>query len=172
MAQILPFKISVLIFIQDEQGRHLMIQRKKAPNKDCWSPIGGKLEMAQGESPFECACREAKEEVGIELVPADLHLFGMVSERGYEGNGHWLMFLFDCSKTMNRVPAEIDEGNFAFFSREQIEQIAIPPSDNVLVWPVYDKHAKAKTFCAYRAQCGGNALPARIVEEEIGVPKK
>ncbi|MCR5184232.1 MAG: NUDIX hydrolase [Opitutales bacterium] len=168
--EILPFKISVLIFVRDGQGRHLMIRRKKAPNQNCWSPIGGKLEMAIGESPFECACREAKEEVGIDLVPADLHLFGMVSERGYEGSGHWLMFLFDCKKTMNRVPATIDEGNFEFFEREEIDKIAIPPSDNILVWPVYDKYARAGTFCAYRAQCGGNSLPERIVDEEIGVP--
>ena len=58
----LPFKISVLVFIKDSQGRFLLICRRKTPNKDRWSPIGGKLEMTQGESPFECAVRETGEE--------------------------------------------------------------------------------------------------------------
>ena len=58
----LPFKISVLVFVKDKNGRLLLIRRAKEPNKDCWSPIGGKLEMVGGESPFECAVRETKEE--------------------------------------------------------------------------------------------------------------
>lgn len=167
MDKTLPFKISVLIFLKNAEGKFLMIRRKKAPNKDCWSPVGGKLEMAIGESPFECAIREANEETGIELSQNDLHLFGMVSERSYEGSGHWLMFLFDARKPLEALPPEIDEGNFAFFSREEIDSIAIPPSDRTLVWPVFDKHATAGSFLAYRAQCG-DGLPSRIEEETIG----
>ncbi len=53
----LPFKISVLVFLRDEAGRLLLLQRTKAPNIGCWSPPGGKLETALGESPFECAVR-------------------------------------------------------------------------------------------------------------------
>ena len=167
MDAILPFKISVLIFIRDGEGKFLMIQRNKAPTTGCWSPVGGKLEMALGESPVECAVREAREETGIELTPADLHLFGMVSERGYEGSGHWLMFLFDARKPLEALPPEIDEGGFAFFTREEIDAAAIPPSDRVLVWPVFDEHAAAGTFLAYRAQCG-NGAPERVDEEKIG----
>ena len=48
-----PFKISVLVFLRDVRGRLLLIKRSKAPNLGCWSPIGGKLEMERGESPFE-----------------------------------------------------------------------------------------------------------------------
>ena len=80
----------------DEAGRLLLIQRTKAPNLGCWSPIGGKLEMGVGESPFECAVRETFEETGVHVATEDLHLFGMISEKGYEGQSHWLMFLFDC----------------------------------------------------------------------------
>lgn len=163
----LPFKISVLIFIRDGNGKFLMIRRRKAPNKNCWSPVGGKLEMASGESPFECACREAFEETGLLLVARDLHLFGMVSERSYEGSGHWLMFLFDCLKPIDALPAEIDEGQFGFFSREEIDAAAIPPSDRTLVWPVYDSHRRS--FLAYRAQCG-NGDAARVEEESMLAP--
>ena len=168
-AAILPFKISVLIFIRDEGGRFLMIRRRKSPNKGCWSPVGGKLEMASGESPFECACREAFEETGLRLVASDLHLFGMVSERSYEGSGHWLMFLFDCLKPIAALPPEIDEGQFGFFSREEIDAAAIPPSDRTLVWPVFDSHRRS--FLAYRAQCGGGDV-VRVEEESFLAPNR
>ena len=49
--------------------------------------------MALGESPYECAKRESYEELGLELHDDDLNLFGYVSEKNYEGGGHWLMFL-------------------------------------------------------------------------------
>lgn len=165
---VLPFKISVLIFIRDENGKFLMIRRRKSPNKDCWSPVGGKLEMARGESPFECAVREAGEETGMRLAARDLHLFGMVSERSYEGSGHWLMFLFDCLKPIPTLPPEIDEGRFAFFSREEIETAAIPPTDRTLVWPVYDSHKKS--FLAYRAHCDGKGGAVRTDEESMLAP--
>ena len=69
-----PFahKIAVLVFIQNEQGEHLLLLRTKAPNQGAWSPIGGKLETATGESPFECAVRETTEETGIMLRPAQM----------------------------------------------------------------------------------------------------
>lgn len=165
----LPFKISVLVFLRDGAGKFLMIRRKKSPNKGCWSPIGGKLEMQIGESPFECAARETREETGMEISAEDLHLFGMVSEKSYEGSGHWLMFLFNCKKPISSLPKEIDEGGFAFFSRKEIDEIAIPPTDKTLVWPVFDEHATKGTFLAYRAKCG-SGVAERIEEERIPKP--
>ena len=68
----------------------LLIQRKKKPNRGYWSPPGGKLEMDIGESPFECAIREAKEELAIELQLEQLRLFGYISEKNYEGSKAWI----------------------------------------------------------------------------------
>lgn len=161
----LPFKISVLIFLRDTTGRLLLIRRTKAPNKDCWSPIGGKLEMATGESPFECAVREVSEETGLRIDTPDLHLFGTVAEKSFEGSGHWLMFLFDCKKPIPALPPTIDEGNFAFFSREDIADLSIPPSDHRLIWPYYDSHRAG--FVALRANCHpGQALDI-VVEQSL-----
>lgn len=151
MAAPLPFKISTLVFIKNDQGEHLLIERRKAPNKGCWSPIGGKLDMATGESPYECARRETMEEVGLELSDKDLHCFGYISEKSYEGTGHWLMFLFDCKTPMHSLPPQMDEGRFQFFARSSIDQLAIPESDRTLLWPYYDKYAKG--FIGLRANC-------------------
>ena len=84
------FRISTLAFLRDREDRLLLLERNREPNKGCWSPIGGKLHMDEGESPYECARREILEEAALEVADDDLHLFGMVSEKHYEGSGHWL----------------------------------------------------------------------------------
>lgn len=164
----LPFKISVLVFLYDEAGKLLLLQRTKAPNQGCWSPVGGKLETAHGESPFECAVREVAEEANHTITASDLHLFGMVSEKGYEGQAHWLMFLFDCRKPVSHIPTTIEEGHFKFFTREEINHINIPGSDTTLIWPVYDQHRRG--FIAYRAECHPHAPLQMTIEESSQSP--
>ncbi len=159
-----PFKISVLVFLREAQGKLLLIKRRKAPNLGCWSPIGGKLEMDRGESPFECAARETQEETGLAVVEKDLHLFGYVSEKNYEGGGHWLMFLFDCRKPLPGLPPTGDEGEFGFFARAEIDQLAVPPTDLQLVWPWYDKLRAG--FVALRADCAPGQ-PLKVVTEQL-----
>jgi 8-oxo-dGTP diphosphatase len=133
------FKISCLLFIRNFEDKLLMLKRNKPPNLGLWSPPGGKLGMDSGESPVECAQREAMEETGLILGEKDLELFGYVSEKGYEGTGHWLMFLFDCKKPISQLPESFDEGSFAFFERDEIKLLSIPESDHELIWPYYDK---------------------------------
>ena len=122
----MQYQLSCLLFIKDNTGRILMIKRRKPPNLNTWSPPGGKVEMNIGESPYECAIREAYEEVGLKLQNSDLRLFGYISEKSYEGKSHWLMFLFDCLVSIKEVPAEIDEGHFQFYSRGEIDRLSIP----------------------------------------------
>lgn len=160
----LPFKISVLIFIRNQEGKELLLRRNKTPNRGCWSPIGGKLEMSLGESPAECALRETKEEIGVSLREEDIHLFCMISEKGYEGCGHWLMFLYKSKVRLSALPEEIGEGCFSFFSRREIERLPIPETDREALWPLYDKYGER--FVALRADCAPGA-PLNIVIEEI-----
>lgn len=161
----LPFKISVLVFVHNEANELLLIERRKSPNFGCWSPVGGKLEMATGESPMQCAIRELFEETGLRVAESDLHLFGYVAEKAYEGDTHWLMFLFDCRVPLSRLPETIDEGRFAFFSREAVEAINVPPTDRVLVWPWWDSHRER--FVALRADCSIAGEPRVVVEQSL-----
>ncbi|MEO0510029.1 MAG: NUDIX hydrolase [Verrucomicrobiota bacterium] len=151
MSTTLPFKISALVFVQNEKGEHLLIERRKAPNLGCWSPIGGKLDMHLGESPYECARREVEEEIGLQLEDVELHCFGYISEKSYEGSGHWLMFLFKSLRHIEQLPPEIDEGRFRFFSRQGIDELAIPETDRTLLWPYFDRFSKG--FVGMRANC-------------------
>jgi 8-oxo-dGTP diphosphatase len=169
MASTLPFKISALVFVRNPAGEHLLIERRKAPNLGCWSPIGGKLDMERGESPYECARRETMEEIGLHLEDRDLHCFGYISEKSYEGSGHWLMFLFNCLQTIEQVPQAIDEGAFRFFSRQAIDQLPIPETDRTLLWPYYDRFSRG--FIGMRADCdpaGKLSLTEELVLGENG----
>lgn len=161
---ILGYKIAVLVFIQNTQGEHLLLLRAKPPNLGTWSPIGGKLETATGESPFECAVRETREETGHDITAADLHLFAMIAEKAYEGASHWLLFLFRCDRPLDRLPAAMDEGRFGFYSREEVERLPLPETDREALWRIYDQHRHA--FIALRADCSPGQ-PLDLVVEQI-----
>lgn len=167
---LLPYRISVLVFLSDPSGRQLLMLRTKAPNAGLWSPIGGKLEMGTGESPFQCAIREVREEVGLEIVERDLHLFAMIAERAYEGTGHWLMFLFRCTRELDTLPPAIDEGRFGWFARLEIDSLPLPATDRAALWPIFDRHRDG--FVALRADCDPAGQLAVTVEQVLPGPAK
>src|SRR5438270_7904200 len=113
----LPNKIATLLYCFNEQDEVLLLERAQEPNLGLWSPCGGKLHTDAGESPYACACREAGEELSLQLNSSDLHLAAIVSEHGYLGQSHWLMFLFEVKKRLTATPAPHREGRFGFFSR-------------------------------------------------------
>ena len=159
------YKISCLLFAKDANDRLLLLQRAKSPNKGLWSPPGGKLEMSIGESPVECAIRESHEELGVNLNENDLHLFGYVAEKNYEGDGHWLMFLFDVLQEIDSIPNMINEGNFDFFHRNEINHLDIPLTDHRLVWPYFDKRKDG--FWGIRANFGGKSTKIKVEAKPI-----
>ena len=163
MASVLPYKISVLVFIENAAGELLLMLRAKQPNLGVWSPIGGKLEMTTGESPFECAVRETGEETGLTITAADLHLFAMIAEKAYQGETHWLMFLFRCKKPIAALPPDIHEGRFGFFTRAQIQALPIPETDKAALWPIFDQYKDS--FVVLKADC--RRSPITVVVEQI-----
>ena len=160
----LTYKLAVLVFIENEQGEQLLMLRAKPPNLGVWSPIGGKLETGIGESPFECAVRETQEETGLVIKSSDLHLFSMIAEKAYEGEKHWLMFLFRCKKPIIGLPDAISEGTFGFFSREAIKTLPIPETDRTALWPIFDQYKDR--FVSLKADCAPGK-PIRVEIEEI-----
>jgi 8-oxo-dGTP diphosphatase len=136
----LPYKISTLLYCFNQADEVLLMERAHEPNLGFWSPCGGKLHMDLGESPYVCACREANEELGLHFGVNDLGLTGIVSEEGYKGEAHWLMFLFEVKPKLLKVPPDHVEGRFAFFSREEIPKLKLPKTDAEMIWPLFWKH--------------------------------
>ncbi len=131
----LPYKVATLLYCFNERDDVLLLERAQEPNRGFWSPCGGKLKMDAGESPYACACREATEELGIRIQPPDLHLAGMVSEHGYQGQAHWLMFLFEVRTRLQRLPPPHPEGTFQFYPRAELSALKIPQTDRERIWP-------------------------------------
>jgi 8-oxo-dGTP diphosphatase len=137
---VLPYKVATLLYCFNERDDILLLERSQEPNRGFWSPCGGKLKMDIGESPYTCACREAQEEICVTLAPSDLHLAGMVSEHGFQGRTHWLMFLFEVKKKLTTLPEACREGRFQFFSRAEIDSLKIPQTDREQIWPWFWKY--------------------------------
>ncbi len=151
IAMNLPYKIATLLYAFNEAGEVLLMERAQEPNRGLWSPPGGKLNTGLGESPHACACREAEEEMAIALLPQDLHLAGIVSEHGYLGTAHWLMFLFEVKPRLRVLPPPHREGRFGFFSREALGSLAVPGTDREQIWPLFWAHRGG--FFAAHCRC-------------------
>ncbi len=165
-AEATRYRIGALLYFRDAAGRVLLIQRRRQPNLGLWCAVGGKLEMATGESPFECAVREAKEEVGVALTAADLALRCMVAERSYQESGHWLMFVFLVRPPLPGLPASIDEGCFQFFPAEELESVAMPALDRCMLRERVLKAGSSGALHILRAGPEAEADPTLVVEEE------
>ena len=168
----LPHKIATLLYIFNKRDEVLLLERAQEPNRGLWSPCGGKLKTELGESPYACACREAREETDLQLTPADLHLTGLVSEHGYQGQAHWLMFLFEVKLRITVLPPLNDEGRFEFFAREKLPDLKIPDTDREQIWPLFWKHRGG--FFAAHCHCHTDGRSDWTLEEcgmKIAYPK-
>lgn len=160
MTEAIPYKIAVLCYLFDEAGRVLLLHRRKPPNQDLYSPIGGKLEQTIGESPTICALREIQEEAGLTLTPRDLHLCGLVSETAYLGQTHWLMFLYEVVRPVRIERTTINEGLLEWWDRENLERLAIPLTDRHIIWPLFWRYRGS--FFAAHIDCRGDRLRWRL----------
>ena len=159
------YNISILLYCFNNRDEVLLMQRAQPPNRGLWSPCGGKLNTATGESPYACARREALEELALEITPAALHLTGIVSEHGYEGEAHWLMFLFELRTRLNALPANHREGEFHFFRKDELDSLQLPQTDREQIWPLFWKYRGG--FLAAHCHCHAGGRNVWTIEEAI-----
>ena len=97
-----------------------------------YSPIGGKLDVATGEGPHDCAIREIREETGISVEPEALRLTGIVSERAYQGEAHWLIFLFEVIGPIARDACQWERFEEGTLEWKPIETLDLVMKDGVI----------------------------------------
>jgi 8-oxo-dGTP diphosphatase len=159
----LPYRIATLLYCFNERDEVLLLERAQEPNRGLWSPCGGKLHTETGESPYACACREAEEELGLSLRPSDLHLTGLISEHGYQGQAHWLMFLFEVKRRLTALPKAHREGRFGFFAADQLASLKLPQTDREQIWPLFWGYRGG--FFAAHCHCHPDGRNAWTLEE-------
>lgn len=160
---VLAHHIATLLYCFDAEDRVLLLQRNKEPNRGLFSPPGGKLHTRDGESPHACACREAEEEMGLRLSPTDCRLTGIVSEYGYEGQAHWLMFLFEITPRLRSLPPPHAEGVFRFVTRDELDTLPTPQTDREQIWPLFWRHRGG--FFAAHCHCHPQGRQEWALEE-------
>ncbi|NBX36197.1 MAG: NUDIX domain-containing protein [Planctomycetes bacterium] len=161
----LPFRIAVLVYLFDASGRLLMLHRRKPPNVGRFSAIGGKIEVQRGESPHECARRETFEEAGLLLQHDDLRLMGIISERAYLGENHWLIFLFESTHAIDHAAVtrmSFDEGELRWVPEPEVADLPIPDADRIVMWPNVQRHRGG--FFMAEIDCSVQPAVHRVVE--------
>jgi 8-oxo-dGTP diphosphatase len=167
----LPYRIAVLCYLYDGHGHVLLLHRRKNPNAGMFSPIGGKLDTSSGEGPHECARREILEEAGIDVDPADIRLAGIVSERAYEGQTHWLIFCFEIMRPIERdeiTSMTFDEGALEWKALDDVPNLRIPYTDRHVMWPLVQSHRGG--FFAVHIDCTVEPLRWWVTESVKAAP--
>ena len=113
----------------ERDGAYLMIHRIKKQNdmnKDKWIGVGGKFE--DGETPFDCARREIKEETG--LTVKNLKYRGIVT---FVSNiyGTEYMHLFTANDFDGEIDYNCDEGKLEWVKKEDIPSLPIWEGDKI-----------------------------------------
>ena len=101
-------KIGVGLYILNKENQLLLGLRKSTHGKGTWCPPGGHLEF--GESFEQAACRETKEETGLDISEKDVFVRGVTSDFFEETNKHYVtVHLLTCVFEGNPKVCESDK---------------------------------------------------------------
>lgn len=103
-------------------------KKEKDANKDKWLGIGGRLE--EGESPFDCARREAKEETGLTLT--DLRYRGIVTFVS-DKHGTEYMHLFHSASFAGELNTNCNEGELEWIDKRDVISLPIWEGDKIFL---------------------------------------
>jgi len=123
-------KNTTLCYVEKD-GAYLMMHRTKKKNDenhDKWIGVGGKLEY--GETPYECAVREIKEETGLDAInPEYRGIVTFVSDL----YGTEYMHLFTVKSFSGEVLYECDEGRLEWVKKDIISTLPIWEGDKIFL---------------------------------------
>ena len=117
---------TAVIITRDNQV--LLMKRKRPHGAGTWSPPGGHLDF--GESPEQCAAREAMEEVGVDV--GDLHFRAVTSDL-FEDSGRHYITLWLEADSFNGEPsiiAEKEVEEIGWFAWNALPQPLFLPLEN------------------------------------------
>src|SRR6267378_2668668 len=120
-------RVGVGVLIVDHHCRVLLTLRNLPPESGCWSIVGGKLEYL--ETLAECALREAREEVGVDVSIEGLlcvtdHLLPQESQH-WVSPAYWCRVARGCAK--NCEPRKTRE--VRWFPLDQLPRTSpLPPA--------------------------------------------
>lgn len=122
-------KVGVAAIIMAE-NRLLLIRRKGAHGSGTWAVPGGHLEF--GESPAECAIREAFEETG--LVVVDPRCVALTNDIFPVDEKHYLTIWMtvDCPSDLDVNPSKDEVAEWGWFAWDGLPSPLFLPLENLV----------------------------------------
>ena len=142
----------------EKDNCYLMLYRNKKKNdenRDKWIGIGGKLQ--EGESPFDCAKREIKEESG--LTVNSLFYRGIVTFVS-DIYGTEYMHLFTSRDFTGEINDACDEGELVWVEKKKIPTLNIWEGDKIFL----DLLKTEKDFFSLKLVYQGDKLIKHSIE--------
>ena len=150
----LGLKRIATICILKHKNKYLLLNRLKEPNKNKFTPVGGKLDPY--ESPLKSAIRETFEETGI-LVDT-MKFCGILTESS-PTKYNWTSYVY-ITEIEYIEPPKCNEGKLEWIEFEEILNIPTPKTD----WHIYKYILELKPF-AFSAEYDKELRLLSMVEE-------
>ena len=122
-------KVGVAIIIARD-NKVLLMKRKGLHGQGTWSTPGGHLEY--GETPEQCATREAKEEVGLDVT--DIH-FRALTNDFFEASGkHYITLWMDGENKSGEpgIAAELEVAEIGWYAWDALPEPLFLPLQNLI----------------------------------------
>jgi 8-oxo-dGTP diphosphatase len=150
----LGLKRTATLCILRHQDKFLLLKRLKEPNKNNFTPVGGKLDPF--ESPLKSAIRETFEETGIKLDT--MKYCGILTESSpTEYNWTGYVYIADIDFVS---PPDCNEGKLEWISFDNLLNVPTPKTD----WYIYKYIINNKTF-AFTAEYDEQLNLLTMIEE-------
>ena len=147
-------KRAATLCVLKNSNRFLLLRRFKEPNKNKYTPVGGKIDPF--ENPLDSAIRETNEETGIKLDT--MKFCGMLTETSpIEYN--WICYVYLAE--IGFIPApNCKEGKLEWVDFENVLNIPTPKTD----WFIYKYILDNKPF-AFSAEYDENLMLLSMQED-------
>lgn len=126
---------AVLIILKN-QDKFLLIKRNKEPNRNKYTPVGGKIDLY--ESPLQAAIRETFEETGVRISTAKY--CGLLVESS-PTKYNWICFVY-AAEIENFQPSRCKEGDLEWINQSDLLNIPTPETDRY----IYEYYLAGKSF--------------------------
>lgn len=122
-----------MVMIQNPETGEVLVQDRLLSWKGLAFP-GGHVD--HGESIYDCAVREVKEETG--LTVANLRPSGMVHWHNLENGGRYIVFLYKTRDYAGDLIPEMEEGRHFWMTPEKLAE-SIKRNENSFAnyWPMF-----------------------------------
>ncbi len=122
-----------------ENGRVVVVQRAREPLQGEWSIPGGVLEL--GETLREGTAREAYEETGLVVAPAEvLDIFDrIVPDARGRTQYHYVLIDFLCTRIHGELRAGSDASDARWVTPAELEQLTIAETTAALLKKAFER---------------------------------